>query len=244
MIHTGHPAFHPPDRSCTLWRYMDLAKLLSLLEARSLYFPRSDTFEDPYEGTLSKAIVDAVRTQEKEGHLPAGMMDQYLKNLEDRRREMYISCWFASEHESAAMWKLYLQAPQGVAIRTTHDALVSALTPSPLSMGTTLVQYVDYRAAPIPIGNIFFPFVFKRISFEHERELRALIWALEDKNRPHIPNGALGAAVAIDPTVLISAIHVSPAAPKWFGELVTSLVRRYGLTCSVIHSSLYERPIY
>ena len=217
MIHTGHPAFRSPGGNCTLWRYMDLAKLLVILENRSLYFPRSDTFEDPYEGTLSKAIVDAMKAEEAHGRMPRGTLDQYLENLKERRQEMYISCWFASEHESAAMWKLYLPAPQGVAIRTSHDALVAALTPSQLNIGTTLVQYVDYQSAPIPFGNIFFPFVFKRISFEHEREVRAIIWALEEVNRTIITNGVAGVSVEIDPAVLIRAVHVSPSAPITFG---------------------------
>jgi hypothetical protein len=223
---------------------MDLAKLLALLETKSLYFPRSDTFEDPYEGTMSKAIVDALRAQELQGLTPIGMLDNYIEGLEHHRRAMFISCWFASEHESAAMWKLYLQGSHGIAIRTSHAALTTSLEPSTLNIGTTMVQYVDYQSAPMPFGNIFFPFVFKRISFEHERELRAIVWGLEDVNHPQIAQGATGVPVKIDPADLIQAIHVSPSAPKWFGDVVSAVILRYGLTCPVIHSSLYERPVY
>lgn len=41
-----------PRSSAKLWRYMDLAKFLSLLDESSLYFTRIDHFNDPYEGAL------------------------------------------------------------------------------------------------------------------------------------------------------------------------------------------------
>ena len=36
-----------PEPSAKLWRYMDLAKFLSLLDESSLYFTRIDHFNDP-----------------------------------------------------------------------------------------------------------------------------------------------------------------------------------------------------
>lgn len=223
---------------------MDFAKLVALLETRSLHFPRSDAFDDPYEGTLSKAMVDRLRAEEASGTFPKGMVDLYIKSLEIQRKNMYISCWFMSDHESAAMWKLYLQGSDGIAIRTTYDSLVKALAPSSLSIGITTVQYVDYHLTPISFGNIFFPFTYKRISFEHEKELRAIIWAAEDANRPQVEEGAMGVPVMIEPAELIRAIHVSPTAPRWFGELITSVMARYGIDRPVVHSTLYERPVY
>ena len=40
-----------------------------------------------------------------------------------------------------------------------------------------MVKYVDYDKVPIALGNHFFPFVHKRLSFAHETELRAIIWS-------------------------------------------------------------------
>lgn len=57
MLDQGHPAFSPPESDCTLWRYMNLAKLLALLDTRQLYFSRSDLFDDPYEGATSRATL-------------------------------------------------------------------------------------------------------------------------------------------------------------------------------------------
>jgi hypothetical protein len=143
------------------------------------------------------------------------------------------------------MWKLYLQSAEGVAIQTDHDRLLGVLEPSQLRIRTTCVQYVNYETTPIPANNSSFDFVtFKRLSFSHERELRAVIWAVEDLNRPQIQNDALHVNVELEPNDLIQAVHVCPTAPSWFGELVQALMARYGLRCPVVKSSLYDRPTY
>ena len=244
MLDNAHLSFASPKRNCTLWRYMDLTKLLSMLECRKLYFSRSDQFEDPFEGTYSKTNIALLRIQCKEEGIPIHMVDQLLQGTECRQRQIFVSCWCATEHESAAMWKLYLQSPEGVAIRTDHDALCRALEPSPLRARTSIVSYIDYDNTPIPMGNLFFPFLHKRLSFSYEHELRAVIWSKEDVNVPQVPDGALSVSVDIEPEDLIKAVHVAPTAPKWFGELVVQLLKRYGLACPIEKSGLYERPTY
>ena len=91
---------------------------------------------------------------------------------------------------------------------------------------------------------MFFPCIFKRLSFSHEHELRAIIWSREDPNQHQIEAGSVYVKVPVDPNELIQAVHVSPTAPRWFGELVESLTRRYELTCDVVRSNLYDRPTY
>lgn len=244
MLDNNHEAFSPPKENCTLWRYMDFTKLLSILESKKILFVRADKFEDPYEGSLPKLAVEAIKNPAFNGGIPREHIEMYLEHIKNTPVNFYINCWFAAEHESAAMWKLYLQSPEGIAIRSDHDTLCLALERSPLKIRTTKVKYVDYERATIPIGNIFFPFVHKRMSFSHENELRAIVWSFEDVNKPLIPDDSTLVGVDIDPGELIKGIHVSPSAPKWFGELVEQVVRRYGLSCSVEKSNLYDRPSY
>ena len=40
----------PPDDT-TVWRYLSLAKLLAMLKTKSIYFSRTDFFDDPFEGS-------------------------------------------------------------------------------------------------------------------------------------------------------------------------------------------------
>ena len=45
----------PEDLDTKIWRYMDFTKFVSLLETRSLFFVRADSFTDPFEGTWPRA---------------------------------------------------------------------------------------------------------------------------------------------------------------------------------------------
>ncbi len=244
MLEKEHNAFSPPETNCTLWRYMDLTKLLSLLESQQLFFPRADMFDDPYDGVWSRAGVNLIRDPKHNNGLPPDAVEKLISHTSQLRKEMFISCWHMSEHESAAMWKLYLQSSEGIAIRSDHDALCSALEQSIYIAGTTVVRYIDYDSVPIPFGNLFFPFVHKRLSFSHEQELRAIIWIGADNNKPQIQAGATSVTIDVVPDEFIKAIHVSPTAPKWFGELIKQLVDRYNLTVPVEVSDLYDRPSY
>ena len=34
-----------------------------------------------------------------------------------------INCWHMNDHESAAMWKLYLKSNEGIAVQSTYETL-------------------------------------------------------------------------------------------------------------------------
>lgn len=243
MLDNAHEAMFPPKGNCTLWRYTDLTKLLSMLESRKLFFPRCDQFDDPYEGALSKVGVDQLRRWGRESGFDV-TVESMIRNVPRNRESMFISCWNATEHESAGMWRLYVQGAEGVAIRTDHERLCAVLQKSSLVVRTSMVQYVDYDSVAIPIHNGFFPFLHKRVSFVHEQELRAVIWSWETENQKQIPVGSTLVGVHLNPTDLIQSVHVSPLAPQWFGELVERLLLRYELHVPVIRSTLYDRPAY
>ena len=53
-----------PDEIAELWRYMDLAKLLSLLQNKSLFFSRMDKLGDQFEGQWSDLTIRLLRKRE------------------------------------------------------------------------------------------------------------------------------------------------------------------------------------
>lgn len=244
MLDNDHECFSPPSENCTLWRYMDLTKFLSLLENQSLYLPRADQLFDPYEGMWSRGELLSLGGQTKHIKVHDKVFKQLLNVSDLMKRQVYISCWFVSEYESAAMWKLYLQSSEGIAIKTDYESFTDAIDNSPLTVRTTMVKYIDYEKEYIPVANRFYPFTFKRLSFAHENELRAIVWSKEKANIPLIPDNVEGVEIKINTDELIHSVHVSPTAPKWFGQLVEKLLNRYELTAPVICSSLYDRPSY
>ena len=61
MANVDHPCFRQPEnKNLRLWRYMDFTKFVSLIATKKLFFCRSDRFDDPFEGSYSKANVVTV----------------------------------------------------------------------------------------------------------------------------------------------------------------------------------------
>ena len=88
----------------------------------------------------------------------------------------------------------------------------------------------------------------KRKSFEHERELRAVIWTLEHGKNSWGPENKFkevsGLYVPVDVPTLVERVHIAPTAPNWVRELIDSLIKRFGYTIPVVQSSLAEAPFY
>ena len=229
------PFFELPTDRSALWRYMDFTKFLALLHDRALFFSAAQNFEDPYEGSLSQANTwrrSFVLSRSKTGLQPDTQM------LEGAN--LAISCWYAAKHESAAMWQLYARSTDAIAIKTTVRNLCAAL-PSTAKLG--LVKYVDYTKTWIPESDPILRYFHKRMSFQHEHELRAAmdLRAPEILLKGHVVSG--GYKLALDMDKLIDAIYIGPRSSDWFVELVQGVCKRYAIRTIPIRSSLYDGPI-
>lgn len=227
-----HPALlPPPDVNKKIWRYMDFTKFMSMLEEGGLFFTCIELMDDPFEGSLTK-LNKTLRPLIHKKDKNADVMPSVIANL---RNEVAVNCWHASDYESAAMWELYSKSDEAVCIQSTYQKLVSALD-SKAEIGT--VQYVDYNSEYIPEHDPYLAFLHKRKSFEHEKEVRAIIKKLDETHR------GFGTVVKADLGELIDCIYVSPTSPQWFYELVYKAIKRYNLAKPVIQSSLAEDPVY
>lgn len=259
---TSHPAIRqPPDTGIPVWRYMDFAKYVAMLKSSSIHFARLDTLGDPFEGSLSRAEYEhwkgVAEAGEKNGDLPPEWRGRYfdvlMSNTRRARKESYVSCWHMNRGESEAMWKLYGSTGSAIAIRSTYRDLASALPaefePQEHSgpfLG--IVQYADHHVDDLPRGNIFHAIMFKRLSFAHEQECRAVIRRRSPKNQVlSTPWRVLdtyppGVAVPVALESLVQKVVVSPSAPGWFAETVAHVTALYGLVFTVEQSSLAVEP--
>nr|WP_319511756.1 hypothetical protein [uncultured Draconibacterium sp.] len=247
-----HPVFNAPENEdIKVWRYMDFTKLISLIDTRRLFFTRADMFNDPFEGSypkinvVARTVVPEDLPDESKKALLASM-SQLGDSNKHWPRYTAISCWHMNEYESAAMWSLYLKSDEGIAVQSTFRRLKkSIIDEEKVFLGT--VKYIDYEKDYIDSGNMLGPFVHKRKSFEHERELRALLmkWPTTPKglnfSKETITNGV---PVKVDIEDLIEKIYVAPNAPDWFAELVRTALKRYGYNIEVIHSELNDTPMF
>lgn len=251
-MYTEHPYFEPPkDINVKVWRYMDLSKFLSLLETSSLYFTRSDKFIDPYEGSIPKLNTDSISNVFSEFDNSNEMRNELINLFNVTRKMTLINCWYLSEYESDAMWQIY--SNNGIAIQTTYNKLKESFNKSIEDILIGQVKYIDYDTEAMVYLNAITPYLYKRRSFEHEKELRAVIWNpkthrnLTDENdNTFIENDNVliefvehGKLAEIDLDKLIESIYVSPTAPSWFYQLITPILKKYNLDKPVIHSQLY-----
>jgi hypothetical protein len=97
------------------------------------------------------------------------------------------------------------------------------------------------------MGNLFNFVMHKRLSFAHERELRAIFWAL-DGTPDAEPHKALikpgGLEIEVDLPALIERVYVSPTAAPWFADLVRAMTARCGFAFKVSQSALAAAPLY
>jgi hypothetical protein len=260
MPYETHPAFiEPKDRNARLWRYMDFARFLSILDKRALFFPSIATLSaiDPYEGEPAFiTLIDAARSQGADELRRLRLQNQVFGNMN------FFSCWHMNDSESDAMWKLYLKSTEGVAILSTVGGLMACFhnTPDTVYMGE--VQYIDHAifTPTIPLLGYSF-YMFKRLAFQHGREIRVgtyrgdvnveyfddLGWLKLPTPGTTIENilqspGRKGVYVDIDVPELIDKVVVSPLSPDWFSDLVISLSKKLGYEFEVIPSEMSRPP--
>lgn len=217
----------PYDPDTIVWKYLDLSKFVDLLLYRKLFMSRSDKFEDQYEGTFSEPTFEEIRK------LSVNNPD-FLDFYKMHRENVVISSWHLNEYESFAMWHIFTQKSEGLAIQSTLGRLQEALAPEVhYDQYIGAVNYIDYKKEYIPFDDAFFPFLFKRKSFQYEREIR-IISDLTHQN-VSIDNGL---KIDVDLNQLIEKIYIHPKSENWYKNLVIELVKRLGFDFKIEKSDL------
>jgi hypothetical protein len=177
----------------SLWKYLDLYKLLDLLYSQQLYFTRFDHYEDGLEGITGKGVKLKVFIQgcpkTKENINPTFdriTQDKLIADDQIRRKEysdsidasqktQYACCWFVSERESLAMWKLYSKK-EGVAIKFNGRQLANTIIASAQSFNNSDFHSLYY--GPVEYKNIW--------PFDHQETFKGKFNGLKkDKSYIH-----------------------------------------------------------
>lgn len=61
MPYEDSPYFETPCHKEPLWRYMHIDKFIAMLHSKTIYFPNIYSFNDKYEGTLTKNTINEIR---------------------------------------------------------------------------------------------------------------------------------------------------------------------------------------
>jgi hypothetical protein len=251
---TQHESFLlPTNKDIPIWRYMDLAKYLWMLDNRGLFFARATQLGDQFEGSSTKMMVsmrEYIRANRATDPALAAYKDlpEVAFKVGDATRaavqSYFISCWHMNEHESAAMWKLYSGSNEAVCVRSTYRRLRLCL-PKCVFIGE--VKYLNYETEGFSVTNAFNFIMHKRVSFAHERELRAIFWEIDGTPEAQPYKARIeeaGLAISVDLPALIEQVYVSPTAAPWFAKIVDAMTIKCGFAFQVSQSSLAASPLY
>lgn len=217
---------HIPDDNTIIWKYLDLSKFLDLLISKRLFMARSDKFEDQYEGTFSEPTYEEIKKLLEDN-------PKYLDAYKSKRKNIVISSWHANSYESYAMWQVFTKNNEGLAIQSTVGRLKKSLTEPKANQYIGEVNYIDYKKEHIPFDDDFFPFLFKRKSFQYENEIRVIT----DVSHLDMQVNE-GVKVETDINKMIERLYIHPKSENWYKKLVIEVVNQLGYHFAIEKSDL------
>jgi hypothetical protein len=242
-MYKEHYSFHSPSNDITIWRYLDFTKFVDLILTSQLHFTRSDKFDDPFEGDLKFKDFDVYKCM--------------FANQAITKKYYFLNCWHINEDQSDAMWKIFLNTKNGIAIKSTIGNLIECLDKSNDDVYISQVYYCDFNKITFDelieeerkrmkqsFGEGINLFKYKRISFEHEKELRLMFI---DLPIPHVTRDCPERLhldfkrIDINLNSLINEIVIAPFADVWFKTLVEKFVLNFNLDFIISKSDLYTK---
>ncbi|MDP2431114.1 MAG: hypothetical protein Q8O33_03690 [Pseudomonadota bacterium] len=221
-------------------------KFETLLSEKSLFFPNANKLSDQYEVTIPDSTLASKRRHlENNGYKGDNLeekMAAFHWETNPIKDLVLANCWSVSQHESYALWKIYLGGEKnGVAIRSTLSSLKKAIInggdpyPEEFYMGR-----IKYRAhlkydelARLSIITTKKPF------YDFEKELRVIII-----NNTLLDGGATppydiskGRSVNIDLSTLVHCIYVSPFSEPSYSRDVGSILKSSKLKAGLLKQS-------
>ncbi|MCX5721657.1 MAG: hypothetical protein NT179_06460 [Nitrospirae bacterium] len=220
--------------SLRLWRYMDLAKLISLLETEEIWLARADTFKDRHEGRFP----DEMRRWTEKAYESFSADDPSpVKDADDFQdyllKNTFVSCWHKNIDENMVMWEIYGRDTNAIAVQTTVGRINDSIDSSRLSGHSLLLKPVVYEKSEDVQGVLNYEECFfrKRPHFAFEEEVRI---SLDTYSRTNPTKGTpYGYGLPALINVLVESIYVHPDSSDWFVDVVNSITKRYAVHAEV-----------
>ena len=217
-----------------LWRYMDLAKFVSMVDSKSLWLARVDTLRDKHEGRfpdeMKKTIEKAYDDFDDDEQSSVKNADDFQDYL---RKNTFVSCWHKNLVENMVMWEIYGRDYNAIAIQTTAGKMKNNLDDSNLIGHSLLFKSVVYQKAEeirgvLPYEECVF---IKRPHFSFEKEVRISLDTyfpkISSKDTPY------GHALPMDVNKLVYKILVHPDSSDWFMGVIKSITKKYKIDAPV-----------
>lgn len=227
-----------------VWRYMSFARFVWLLQKKQLWLSRADLLGDPWEISLAGNQLEHViarhpiTTLPLPEKMPETAMQRSERIIKAWRRQTFVCCWSASEHESHALWRIYCRGVEGVAVQTTLGRLRESVGGLPVYRVTYEIPGSRRQTPTLPdlVAK-------KRPAFAYEREVRVVL-SVDGKDGSETEQEVLGRGLEWDPERNLEQIRIHPEADNSFRETVAGLVEIFApsLKERVALSEMNARP--
>lgn len=218
----------------SLWRYMDLAKYLSLLSSKTIWLARPDTFKDLREGSFPESMkheLDVIYAAlSKRPDFTGNHLVNNTKDFQNYlNQNTFISCWHRSIEESMIMWEIYGRESNSIAIKTKVINLKRSLDIDELyrtfAIEVALDSVMYTNSANVQSKqNYRLPYFIKREHFAFEREARLYVRSKEQYSSSDSPSGY---SLQVDLNTLIECVYVHPDADEWFLSTIKDVTHKY-----------------
>lgn len=226
-VRPGHVRDRNAHPGARIYHHISKTHFIDALKAGGLYFKRLTEYsgQDSFEGASPSFMTRAREHQLRSAGLPEQTIQAELERFHEQSEAfsqrylqfILIHCWYKSERESNLMWRTYGSA-ESLALVSTFGRLKQEMS-GVADVGH--VDYIDYDAEPQSFGNPAHRAFWKRMEFESESEVRAVI----SDPYPRLNDGRVsfevpeahrsGRFVQLNLGALIGHIVVSPHSPVY-----------------------------
>ncbi|MEY0878468.1 DUF2971 domain-containing protein [Providencia manganoxydans] len=218
-----------------IYRIMPVTRFFQLLDDKKLALLKPKKWDDPFENTLLNSIF--LDCDGREGTFAS-------------KDSVYGQCW-SLHNETDAMWRIYSQNKDGIKISTTPRKLLTALencvpvyssvmcfigAVSYLTYNDILDKFKSIHLMSTDGAGIAESLLYKRLEFEHEKEIRLIYCGEDDKCLDDI------FLFDVNPTNLIDSIVFDPRMDKNLKLSYRLGINNKGYNFNEIQSTLYDTP--
>lgn len=178
--------------------------------------------------------------------------------VERIKKSTFLNCWHMAENQNMAMWKVYGQFEECIAIKTTIrklDTLLSknkeALIQDGLTYAIKQVKYISKDPKTHPDyfylegdGKSIVSLVFKHEIYAYEKEIRLILTIWDPKTNKFIHNKGYLLKIgdkSSDITAFIDEIYINPILTEghWFVYQIRHINKLHGLEhLKIVHEPL------
>jgi hypothetical protein len=168
-------------------------------------------------------------------------------------KSISVNCWHENDQESEAMWRLYNDSNEGIAIKSSVSSINNSFANSNQDYEIKIgkVKYIDYFNPLLTYGDCLVDGdiapLLKRKSFSHEIEVRLYIHSNRELHHPHdideqlefakLPVESYIKRVKIDLNSMLEGIYISPYAKVLFQTKVKAICKQFSIDEKMVHNS-------